>query len=214
MTNKNLDPTVHGFDSVENLILSFDDLLLTIRDRAVMLKDVDQQLQTRARPEVRSRPDVVAGTRDEELYQLATRDSVSTVVSPALRSVRQETMFKGSKLKLTGCLANTNKDTSTVLLYSRANELREASERHVTLETREDDEEDDNEDVSVESESMVMTSSRHCHDDIVTVETDTSDAESSVSSNRTLPTTTTTTTTSSLSRGRKKSRMAAFPFLE
>ena len=210
MTNKNLDPTVHGFDSVENLILSFDDLLLTIRDRAVMLKDVDQQLQTRARPEVRSRPDVVAGTRDEELYQLATRDSVSTVVSPALRSVRQETMFKGSKLKLTGCLSNTNKETSTVLLYSRANELREASERHVTLETREDDE-DDNEDVSVESESMVMTSSRHCHDDIVTVETDTSDAESSVSSNR-KPTTTTTTTTTS--RGRKKSRMAAFPFLE
>ena len=111
-------------------------------------------------------------------------------MSPALRSVRQETMFKGSKLKLTDCLASSSPVT-----------------RRVTMKEEEEPEPE---------EEMVMMSSDTR--DIVTVDTDTSDAESvySVQTNNSESTTTTSTTAVGpvATRGRKKSRMAAFPFLE
>ena len=194
LTNKNLDPTVHGYNSVENLILSYSDLLLAVHGRTIMLKDVEHQISNKTQmPYLQPKPDVVAQTPDEELYQLATRDSVSSIVSPALRSVRQETMFKTSKLKLTGCLASSNP----------ANTLDQTPVRRVQLSP------EDQEDVIEEeaNDNMVMYSTSNTRN-IVTVETDTSDAESMVSMNNTRA------TQVSSSRGRKKSRLAAFPFLE
>ena len=205
-TAKNLDPTAHGFASLESLISSYDHLL-SLRGRSIILRSVDTQLAARAQ----ARPDLIAGTRDNitgtrdnitrdtsgsRLYQLATcQPGGSSLVSPALRSVRQETMFKGAKLKLTDCIGSREPASPVT--------------KRVTMKEEEPE---------VEAEEMVMMSSNSS--DIVTVDTDTSDAESvySVSTNNSSSSAATTATTSTTgpvsTRGRKKSRMAAFPFLE
>ena len=196
LTNKNLDPTVHGYNSVENLILSYCDLLLALHHRTIMLKDVEHQIsnKTPMSYSFQPKPDIVAQTPDEELYHLATRDSATSTVSPALRSVRQETMFKTSKLKLTSCIS------------SNSTSIDQSSVKRVSLLPEEEDE-----DVIVNdeesSEKMVIYSSSNAGN-IVTVETDTSDAESMVGISNTR------TTPAISGRGRKKSRLAAFPFLE
>ena len=221
-TAKNLDPTAHGFASLEALISSYDHLL-SLRGRSIILRSVDTQLAARAQ----ARPDLIAGTRDNifgtrdtksgtrdnisgardsmtgtrdtsgsRLYQLATcQPGGSSLVSPALRSVRQETMFKGAKLKLTDCIGSREPASPVT--------------KRVTMKEEEPE---------VEAEDMVMMSTNSR--DIVTVDTDTSDAESVYSvqtnnSSSSAATTATTSTTGPVStRGRKKSRMAAFPFLE
>ena len=217
-TGKNLDPTAQGCASLESLIASYDHLL-SLRGRSIILRSVDTQLTARAQ----ARPDLIAGTRDNiagtrdniagtrdniagardttpgardssgcRLYQLATcQPGGSSLVSPALRSVRQETMFKGAKLKLTDCIASKEPASPVT--------------KRVTMKQEEPE---------VEAEDMVMMSTNSR--DIVTVDTDTSDAESvySVKTNNSSSSATTTTTCPVSTRGRKKSRMAAFPFLE
>ena len=214
-TAKNLDPTAHGFASLESLISSYDHLL-SLRGRSIILRSVDTQLAARAQ----ARPDLIAGTRDNinlsrdnmvqardnisgtrdtsgsRLYQLATcQPGGSSLVSPALRSVRQETMFKGAKLKLTDCIGSREPASPVT--------------KRVTMKEEEPE---------LEAEEMVMMSTNTS--DIVTVDTDTSDAESvySVQTNNSSSSAATTATTSITgpvsTRGRKKSRMAAFPFLE
>ena len=217
-TGKNLDPTAQGCASLESLIASYDHLL-SLRGRSIILRSVDTQLAARAQ----ARPDLIAGTRDNiagtrdniagtrdniagardttpgardssgcRLYQLATcQPGGSSLVSPALRSVRQETMFKGAKLKLTDCIASKEPASPVT--------------KRVTMKQEEPE---------VEAEDMVMMSTNSR--DIVTVDTDTSDAESvySVKTNNSSSSATTTTTCPVSTRGRKKSRMAAFPFLE
>jgi len=169
-----------------------------------------------------SRPDLIAGTRDNEtrdtsresrvsLYELAScHVPTGSVVSPALRSVRQETMFKTSKLRLTNCI--NDKSTTGSSSESKEEML----------------DQDDNDG------ELVMTSSNN-NGDIVTVDTDTSDAESvynsgsrvqSVYSPRVLENDVSRNgnniskhvsdphVSDNVSRGRKKSRMVAFPFLE
>ena len=139
--------------------------------------------------------DTTPGARDSSgcrLYQLATcQPGGSSLVSSALRSVRQETMFKGAKLKLTDCIASKEPASPVT--------------KRVTMKQEEPE---------VEAEDMVMMSTNSR--DIVTVDTDTSDAESvySVKTNNSSSSATTTTTCPVSTRGRKKSRMAAFPFLE
>lgn len=223
-TAKNLDPTAQGCASLESLIGSYDHLL-SLRGRSIILRSVDTQLAARDQ----ARPDLIAGTRDNmsgtrdnisgtrynisgtrdningtrdttpgtrdtsgsRLYQLATcQPGGSSLVSPALRSVRQETMFKGAKLKLTDCIASREPASPVT--------------KRVTMKQEEPE---------VEAEEMVMMSTNSR--DIVTVDTDTSDAESvySVKTNNSSSSATTTTCPVS-TRGRKKSRMAAFPFLE
>ena len=197
-TAKNLDPTTHGCASLEALIAGYDHLL-SLRGRSIILKSVDNQLTEHERIRAQTRPDLISGTRDSivgaranvsetrdtRLYQLATcQPGGSILVSPALRSVRQETMFKGSKLKLTDCIANRETESPV--------------SRRVTMK----------EEPEMEDMVMMSNSSR----DIVTVDTDTSDDQTN---NSTSTATATRTTTGILStRGRKKSRMAAFPFLE
>ena len=202
-TAKNLDPTAQGCASLDALIGSYDHLL-SLRGRSIILRSVDSQLAARAQ----ARPDLIAGTRDNisgtrdtlhgardtsgsRLYQLATcQPGGSSLVSPALRSVRQETMFKGAKLKLTDCIASREPASPVT--------------KRVTMKQEEPE---------VEAEEMVMMSTNSR--DIITVDTDTSDAESvySVQTNNSSSSATTTTCPVS-TRGRKKSRMAAFPFLE
>jgi len=112
-----------------------------------------------------------------------------SVVPRALRSVQQESMFKSSKLKLTGCLQDNRQEDRRNVRYEHEHE-------------------DDNE------EEIVMYSSKNSGD-IVTVETDTSDAESVYNVTNVERTSTPVSTSSSTaSRGRKKSRMVAFPFLD
>ena len=167
-TDKNLDPTEFGFNSVENLISNLH-WLVSLRGRSVVLKSLDNQIETRDRSYGHSsKPDVVAQTRDEDgrLFQLAK--SHGNVSGSAMRSLRQETMFKTSKLKLTGFI-----------------------QENISTEDKEAFDEKDEE---------VMTSTNT--GDIVTVETDTSDNEANVHNNPTPH------------KGRKKSRMAAFPFLD
>jgi len=203
-TAKNLDPTAQGCASLDALIGSYDHLL-SLRGRSIILRSVDSQLAARAQ----ARPDLIAGTRDNisgtrdtlhgardtsgsRLYQLATcQPGGSSLVSPALRSVRQETMFKGAKLKLTDCIASREPASPVT--------------KRVTMKQEEPE---------VEAEEMVMMSTNSR--DIITVDTDTSDAESvySVQTNNSSSSATTTTTCPVSTRGRKKSRMAAFPFLE
>ena len=90
-------------------------------------------------------------------------------------------MFKGSKLKLTGCIAGGSGLAAA------------SSPQRVTVKEEESVE---------ESEDLVLTSSGA--GDIVTVESDTSeDAEPVHSAATPVP-----------ARGRKKSRMVAFPFLD
>ena len=195
-TAKNLDPTTHGCASLEALIAGFDHLL-SLRGRSIILKSVDNQLTEHERIRAQTRPDLISGTRDSivgaranetrdtRLYQLATcQPGGSSLVSPALRSVRQETMFKGSKLKLTDCIANRETESPV--------------SRRVTMK----------EEPEMEDMVMMSNSSR----DIVTVDTDTSDDQTNNSTSTTSATRTTTGPVST--RGRKKSRMAAFPFLE
>ena len=165
-----------------------------------------------------ARPDLIAGTRENEtrdtsresrvsLYELATcHVPTGSVVSPALRSVRQETMFKTSKLRLTNCI----NDKSTTRSSSESKE--------------EILDQDDNDG------ELVMTSSNN-NGDIVTVDTDTSDAESVYNSgsrvqsvysprvhendvSRNGNNVSDAHVSDNVSRGRKKSRMVAFPFLE
>ena len=63
LTAKILDPTVHGFNSLESLISSYDHLV-SLRGRSLVLKSVDDQLSSRERAHDLSRPDLIAGTRD------------------------------------------------------------------------------------------------------------------------------------------------------
>jgi len=131
MTAKNLDPTLFGFKSVESLLSGLE-VFVTVRGRNVMLRDLENQFRDRERVSVSSRPDLIAGTRENEtrdvtrdcrvsLYQLATcHVPTGSVVSPALRSVRQETMFKTSKLRLTNCL---NDKSSTRLSCESKEEM-------------------------------------------------------------------------------------------
>ena len=93
-------------------------------------------------------------------------------------------MFKGSKLKLTGCIAGGSGLAAA------------SSPQRVTVKEEESVE---------ESEDLVLTSSGA--GDIVTVESDTSEDAEPVHS-------ATTAATPVPARGRKKSRMVAFPFLE
>jgi len=167
-TDKNLDPTEFGFNSVENLISNLH-WLVSMRGRSVVLKSLDNQMETRERScGHSSKPDVVAQTRDEDgrLFQLAK--SHGNISGSAMRSLRQETMFKTSKLKLTGFI---NENIST-----------------------------EDKDAFDEKDEEVMTSTNT--GDIVTVETDASDIEINVRNDPTPQ------------KGRKKSRMAAFPFLD
>ena len=166
-TDKNLDPTAFGFNSVENLISNLH-WLVSMRGRSVVLKSLDNQIESDRSCGHSSKPDVVAQTRDEDgrLFQLAK--SHGSVSGSAMRSLRQETMFKTSKLKLTGFI---NENIST--------EDKEAFD---------------------EKDEEVMTSTNT--GDIVTVETDASDTESNFRN------------VAKPQKGRKKSRMAAFPFLD
>ena len=93
-------------------------------------------------------------------------------------------MFKGSKLKLTGCIAGGSGLAAA------------SSPQRVTVKEEESVE---------ESEDLVLTSSGA--GDIVTVESDTSEDAEPVHSG-------TTAATPVPGRGRKKSRMVAFPFLD
>ena len=93
-------------------------------------------------------------------------------------------MFKGSKLKLTGCIAGGSGLAAA------------SSPQRVTVKEEESVE---------ESEDLVLTSSGA--GDIVTVESDTSEDAEPVHSG-------TTAATPVPARGRKKSRMVAFPFLD
>ena len=93
-------------------------------------------------------------------------------------------MFKGSKLKLTGCIAGGSGLAAA------------SSPQRVTVKEEESVE---------ESEDLVLTSSGA--GDIVTVESDTSEDAEPVHS-------ATTAATPVPGRGRKKSRMVAFPFLD
>ena len=97
-----------------------------------LFQDLENQFRDRERVSVSSRPDLIAGTRENEtrdvtrdcrvsLYELATcHVPTGSVVSPALRSVRQETMFKTSKLRLTNCL---NDKSSTRLSCESKEEM-------------------------------------------------------------------------------------------
>ena len=96
-------------------------------------------------------PDLVSQADGVRLLSLACNHGPppgSSVVSPALRSVRQEGMFKSARLSLTGCISQARP--------------------HNTMEEEEEEEEE------VQGELVMLGSSG----DIVTVETDTSDAES------------------------------------
>jgi len=97
-------------------------------------------------------------------------------------------MFKGSKLKLTGCIAGGSGLAAA------------SSPQRVTVKEEE----------SVEdSEDLVLTSSGA--GDIVTVESDTSEDAEPVHSGTTAAS---SAATPIPTRGRKKSRMVAFPFLD
>ena len=96
-------------------------------------------------------------------------------------------MFKGSKLKLTGCIAGGSGLAAA------------SSPQRVTVKEEESVE---------ESEDLVLTSSGA--GDIVTVESDTSEDAEPVHST----TAAGSAATPVPARGRKKSRMVAFPFLD
>ena len=105
VTGRNIDPTSYGFSSLEQLISSYQ-LLLSLRGRnTVVLRSLSQQLISgRAEPQ----PDLVSQADGVRLLSLACNHGPppgSSVVSPALRSVRQEGMFKSARLSLTGCIS-------------------------------------------------------------------------------------------------------------
>ena len=105
-------------------------------------------------------------------------------------------MFKGSKLKLTECILPGGEPSCSSTPVTKRLTVKE-------------------EEPELSPEEMVMMSTNTR--DIVTVDTDTSDGESvySVQTNNSSSSATTTTTAGcSATRGKKKSRMAAFPFLE
>ena len=147
-TGRNIDPTSYGFSSLEQLISSYQSLLSLTGRNTVVLRSLSHQLMSgRAEP----KPDLVSQADGVRLLSLACNHGPppgSTVVSPALRSVRQEGMFKSARLSLTECISQP-----------RPHHGQQEEEQEQEL----------------EGEELVMLGSRG---DIVTVETDTSDAES------------------------------------
>ena len=155
-TGKNIDPTIYGFISMEQLLSSFA-LFLSLNDRGtVVLRSLGEQMSSaRAKPDLVSEADTGRHLFSSEtdtgrhLFSLACNHGPppgSSVVWPALRSVRQEGMFKSSRLRLTECISQ-----------SAAGQIK---------------------DHDLEEEDLVMLETGG---DIVTVETDTSDAESVIS---------------------------------
>ena len=154
LTGRNIDPTSHGFSSLEQLISSYQCLLSLTGRNTVVLRSLTQQLMSsRAEP----KPDLVSQADGVRLLSLACNHGPppgSTVVSPALRSVRQEGMFKSARLSLTECIQPS------------------MAKPHHDMEEEEEEE---------LVELVMLGGSRG---EIVTVETDTSDAESVLSRER------------------------------
>ena len=103
-TGRNIDPTSQGFSSLEQLISSYQLLLSLTGRKTVVLRSLSHQLSSQAQP------DLVSHSQAEgvRLLSLACNHGPppgSSVVSPALRSVRQEGMFKSARLSLTECIS-------------------------------------------------------------------------------------------------------------
>ena len=107
VTGRNIDPTSYGFSSLEQLISSYQLLLSLTGRNTVVLRSLSQQLLSgRAQP----KPDLVSQASQADgarLLSLACNHGPppGSTVSPALRSVRQEGMFKSARLSLTECIS-------------------------------------------------------------------------------------------------------------
>ena len=102
-TGKIIDPTSYGYTSLEDLISSFELLISLTGRKTIVLKSLENQMSS-------VRPDLVSQADGQRLLSLACNHGPppgSSVVSPALRSVRQEGMFKSSRLRLTECLSQS-----------------------------------------------------------------------------------------------------------
>jgi len=130
VTGRNIDPTSYGFSSLEQLISSYQLLLSLTGRKTVVLRSLSHQLMSRAEPQ----PDLVSQADGLRLLSLACNHGPppgSTVVSPALRSVRQEGMFKSARLSLTECISQPS-------MARPINDLEEEEEELVMLGSRGD----------------------------------------------------------------------------
>jgi len=112
-TGKNIDPTIYGFSSLEQLISNFDLFFSLTGRNTVMLRCLGDQVNSVRPRQGPPKPDLVSQADGRRLLSLARNHGPppgSSVVSPALRSVRQEGMFKSPRLRLTECISQQTKE--------------------------------------------------------------------------------------------------------
>jgi len=215
VTGKNLDPANHGFDNIENLLKELDMFVKVAgKKKSVVLQSISNQSihrRNRGTDEAEvdfnfARPDILEPTEPQNRSSINCINSSSRLdnltrglhptVSPALRSLRQEHLFKSRKLRLTSFV-----NTRTQTWHG------DSGEDNFVVESLNGDQDI----LNIENDGDVLADDIHLSTgdpaDIITIEETASEDESpatdSNSNNQAVI---------SSSRGRRKSRLAAnFP---